>query len=43
MKLIYDYTFEDLSNYFASQNEQAYRATQLFEWLYKKQITSFLK
>jgi len=43
MKLIYDYTFEDLSNYFASQNEQAYRATQLFEWLYKKQITSFFE
>ena len=38
---IYSMTFEDLENYFISQNEKKFKATQVFEWLYKKRVTSF--
>ncbi len=41
MKNIYDYTIDDLKDYFASIGEKPFRATQLFEWLYKKRISSF--
>lgn len=41
MKSIYNYTINDLEEYFIGKNEAKFRATQLFEWLYKKQITSF--
>ena len=38
---IYNLTFEELENYFLSINEKKYRASQVFEWLYKKRVTSF--
>lgn len=41
MNNIYSYTKDELVNYFVSINEKAYKATQLFDWLYKKRITSF--
>ena len=38
---IYNLTYEELENYFLSINEKKYRASQVFEWLYKKRVTSF--
>ena len=38
---IYNMTFEDLENYFVSQNEKKFKATQVFEWLYKKRVSNF--
>ena len=41
MKNIYDFPHDELAEYLISKGEKAFRATQLFEWLYKQQITSF--
>ena len=41
MKNIYDYTLEDLEEYFLSINEKKFKAIQVFEWLYKKRVNSF--
>ena len=41
MKNIYDYTLEELEEYFLSINEKKFKATQIFEWLYKKRVNSF--
>ena len=38
---IYNMTFEDLENYFLSINEKKFKATQVYEWLYKKRVNSF--
>lgn len=38
---IYDYTLNELEEYFASINDKKFRATQLFEWLYRVKINSF--
>ena len=36
MKNIYNYTLEKLEDYFISINEKKFKATQIFEWIYKK-------
>ena len=41
MKNIYDYTLEELEEYFLSINEKKFKATQIYEWLYKKRVESF--
>ena len=41
MKSIFDYKLSDLSDYFSSINEKPFKAKQVFEWLYKKRVTSF--
>ena len=41
MKNIYDYTLEDLENFFYSIDEKKFKATQVFEWLYKKRVKDF--
>lgn len=38
---IYDYTKEDLENYFESIGEKKYKAKQLYDWLYKKRVKTF--
>ena len=38
MKNIFNETYESLENYFISMNEKKYRATQLYDFLYKKRI-----
>ena len=38
MKNIFNETYESLENYFISLNEKKYRATQLYDFLYKKRI-----
>lgn len=43
MKNIYGMTLEQLEQYFLNHNEKAFKATQVFEWLYKKRVSSFLE
>lgn len=38
MRNIFDYTLEELEEYFLSINEKKYKASQVFEWIYKKRI-----
>lgn len=38
---IYDYTFEQLEQWLNEQGEPAFRAGQIFDWLYVKRVTSF--
>lgn len=38
---IYNLSLVDLENYFLSINEKKYRASQVFDWLYKKRVKSF--
>ncbi len=40
-KNIKDYTLEDLKQEFINNNEKAYRAGQVYEWLYKENVTKF--
>ncbi len=41
MKDIYNYTQEQLIDEFLLINEKKFRATQVFEWIYRKNIYSF--
>lgn len=41
MKSIYDYTSEQLIEEFLKMNEKKFRATQVFEWIYRKGVSSF--
>ena len=41
MKNIYGITFEELENYFLEKNDKKFKATQVFDWVYKKRINCF--
>lgn len=41
MKNIYGITKEELESYFLDKGEGKFKATQIFEWLYKKRVSSF--
>lgn len=41
MESIYQFTLEDMIEEFKKINEKKFRATQVFEWLYRKEVTSF--
>ena len=41
MNNIYDYRLEDLKEYFKNIDEKEFKATQVYEWLYKKRVKSF--
>lgn len=41
MKNIYDMTLEDLETYFESIGSKKFKARQVYDWLYKKRVTSF--
>ena len=41
MRNIYDYTLEELEEYFISINDKKFRATQIYEYLYKKRVKTF--
>ena len=43
MNNIYNYTKQDLENYFLEIGETKFRAAQVFDWLYIKRVTSFDK
>ena len=38
---IYNMTYDELEAYFLSIDEKKFKATQVYEWLYKKRVTSF--
>lgn len=38
---IFDYTLEELGQYFESIGTKKFRATQVFEWLYRHRVTDF--
>ena len=40
MRNIYDYTLEELQNYFINNKEKKFRANQIYEFLYKKRVES---
>ena len=41
MKNIYGQTLENLEQYFENRGEKRFKATQVFEWLYKRRIATF--
>lgn len=41
MNNIYDYPLNDLQTYFEEIGETKYRASQVFDWLYNKRVSSF--
>lgn len=41
MKNIYGVTIKELEEYFVEKKEGKFKATQVFEWLYKKRVSSF--
>ena len=41
MKSIYGITRSKLEDYFLSKNDKKFRATQIFEWVYRKRAKSF--
>ena len=38
---IYGLTLQELENYFLNNNDKKFKATQVFDWLYKKRVNSF--
>lgn len=40
---IYGYSLEQLENYFLSIDQKKFKAIQVFDWLYKKRVTSFVE
>ena len=43
MDSIYNKTRNDLEEYFVSLGEKSFKAIQVYEWLYQKRVSSFLK
>ena len=43
MNNIYNVTYKELVNFFLENKEKKYRASQTFDWLYKKRIKSFVE
>ncbi len=41
MKSIYGITLNELENYFISRGDKKFKATQVFNWIYKKRVKSF--
>lgn len=41
MNSIYNYTLDELGNYFISIGDKKFRAIQIFEWLYRNRVSSF--
>ena len=41
MNNIYNLTLTDLENYFINKNEKKFKGQQVFDWLYRKRVTSF--
>lgn len=41
MNNIYNLTWKDLEDYFINKGEKKFKGNQVFEWLYRKRITSF--
>ncbi|WAA11267.1 23S rRNA (adenine(2503)-C(2))-methyltransferase RlmN [Fervidibacillus albus] len=40
-KSIYNFTFDELTDWMIEQGQKKFRATQVWEWLYRKRVTEF--
>ena len=40
---IYNLTVDELERYFESIGEKKFKATQVYDWLYKKRVNSFVE
>ena len=41
MQSVYNYSFDQLVEFLESIGEKKFRATQIFEWLYRFRVSSF--
>ena len=41
MKNIYDFTLEELEEYFIKNGDKKFKASQIYEWVYKKRVKDF--
>lgn len=41
MQSIYNLSLQDLADYFIAKGDKPYRSTQIYEWIYRSQISSF--
>ena len=41
MQSVYNYSFDELVTFLESIGEKKFRATQIFEWLYRARVSSF--
>ena len=41
MKNIYNYTLQELEDYFINNGQKKFKAIQVYDWLYKKRVSSF--
>lgn len=41
MPSIYSFELNEIKDWLKEQGEKPFRATQIFEWLYEKRVTSF--
>ena len=41
MNNIYNLNLNDLEDYFVSINEKKFKGSQVFDWLYRKKVSSF--
>lgn len=41
MENIYNYTLQELEDYFINNGQKKFKAIQVYDWLYKKRVTSF--
>ena len=41
MESIYNKSFCELEDYFENINEKKFKASQVYQWLYEKRVTSF--
>lgn len=41
MQSIYSYSLDDFKTYLINKGEKPFRATQLFEWIYRQRVSSF--
>ena len=41
MTNIYDLKLQELEDFFTNNNEKKFRATQVFDWIYKKKVATF--
>lgn len=41
MEVLYDYSFDELTDYFASINQKSFRSKQVFRWVYTNDVNDF--
>ena len=41
MENVYNLTLQDWEEYFVNKGEKKFKGSQVFDWLYRKRVTSF--